>query len=102
MKLCDCYIPDCDACMEPQHCNCSCGTCSDSKETNMTTNPYLAKQIYWCEACDNKQVDSTDKNTGKFYQVFGHAFETGDYHSVFFALCPECSVLDCLKEYDAK
>lgn len=53
-------------------------------------NPHTNKQVFWCAECDAVQVDSTDKTTGKFYQIFGHAFDDGDYHSVFLAVCPKC------------
>jgi len=34
MKLCDCPIcseKDCKVCLEPQYCECNCGTCEDAK-----------------------------------------------------------------------
>ena len=56
----------------------------------VTNNPYKSNQVYWCQACDARQVDSSKPETGKFFQQFGHEFHTGDYTSVFYALCPDC------------
>ena len=55
-----------------------------------TTNPFKSTQVYWCHNCDSRKVDSSKPETGKFFQQFGHEFETGDYTSVFYALCPNC------------
>ena len=57
---------------------------------NNTTNPVKSTQVYWCQNCDAKQVDSSKPETGKFFQQFGHEFVTGDYTSVFYALCNDC------------
>ena len=59
-------------------------------------NPYVTPQIYWCHVCDANKVHSNKPETGKFYHVFGHAFDDGNYHSIFFAICPDCNVLDAL------
>ena len=34
MEYCKCDVcnePDCKVCLEPQHCECNCGTCSDAR-----------------------------------------------------------------------
>ena len=66
-------------------------------ETINTTNPVKSTQVYWCNVCDDNQVHSDKPETGKFYQVFGHEFHTGDYTSVFFAVCSTCDVMKSLK-----
>ena len=53
-------------------------------------NPHKEKQVYWCEICDNEKVDSENEDTGIFFQVFGHEFQTDDSTSVFFAVCKNC------------
>jgi hypothetical protein len=63
-----------------------------------STNPYKSPQVYWCHICDANKVDSERPETGKFYHVFGHEFETGDYTSVFFAICPDCTVIEACNE----
>jgi hypothetical protein len=73
-----------------------------------------AKTVFWCHVCDHNQVHSNDTKTGKFYQVFGHQYlpamkvvngkyemqpqGSGDYHSIVFAVCNECNLLDSLRE----
>lgn len=53
-------------------------------------------QGFWCSVCDHNQVDSNNKETGKFFVAHGHAFNAeskeydGDYHGVMFAVCPNC------------
>ena len=61
-------------------------------------NPYKTSCKFWCSVCDQHLVDSTNKQTGRFYQVFGHEFHTGDYTSVFIAVCPLCDRQDTLKD----
>jgi hypothetical protein len=61
-----------------------------------STNPYKSPQVYWCAVCDANRIDSTKPETGVFYQVAGHELQSGDYNSVFFAICPDCNALDAL------
>lgn len=60
--------------------------------------PYQPRthEIFWCNECDAKQVDSTDITTGSFFVFFGHAYQLktlsydGDYHGVMMAICVNC------------
>ena len=51
----------------------------------------LGQQVLWCQICDERQVNSSKKETGKFYMVHGlaRAAETPPV-SLFFAICPHC------------
>ena len=54
----------------------------------------------WCNHCDMRQVDSTDKTTGKYYMAWGHVLRGSTpkgvkiirdpYEAVIFAVCPDC------------
>lgn len=64
------------------------------------------ERVYWCSLCDAKQVDRDKPETGRFYVVFGHEWSgkadwSGDYHSIGFALCPDCSLTDYLKPHES-
>jgi len=54
------------------------------------------KQIFWCNHCDAKQVDSNKPETGRFFVVFGHSWSQshkeyeGEYTGGMFALCEDC------------
>jgi hypothetical protein len=51
---------------------------------------------FWCNDCDSALVISDKPETGTFYEQFGHQCMygqgdiVGDWHSVIFALCPNC------------
>ena len=63
---------------------------------------FLVRQEFWCSECDHSKVDSSNPNSGRFFQVGGHVrkFEdeglgdTGDYESVIFAICANCLAKD--------
>jgi hypothetical protein len=68
----------------------------------METVNRIGPQKWWCGVCDNRQVDSTDPTTGKFYITFGmehpNAPMTQKDHwtSVLLAVCCECNPADAL------
>lgn len=53
-------------------------------------------EVFWCNNCDCRKVDSEDASTGHFYLQSGHAFNQatkhydGEYMMVMYALCKEC------------
>lgn len=53
-------------------------------------SPHVEPQSYWCHVCDSRKVESTNPTTGEFFQIFGHEFHTGNYTSVFLAVCSDC------------
>ena len=58
-------------------------------------------QKWWCNVCDNKQVDSSDPNTGSFYIVFGiewPAKEDSENTKVIFAICDSCDPKDTIQK----
>ena len=61
---------------------------------------HMGPQKWWCEVCDDRQVDSTDPTTGKFYITFGmeHPYQAQKEHwtSVLFAVCCNCNPADAL------
>lgn len=63
----------------------------------------MGPQKWWCSVCDNRQVDSTDETTGKFYIAFGmehpNGFQTQKDHwtSVLMAVCCDCNVADTVR-----
>jgi len=62
----------------------------------------MGPQKWWCSVCDNRQVDSTDPTTGKFYITFGmehpagHQSQEDHWTSVLFAVCRDCNPADVL------
>ena len=63
---------------------------------------YIVRQEFWCAECDQSMVDSSNPNSGRFFQVAGHVRkfarmgkdDTGDYESVIFAICANCLAKD--------
>lgn len=53
-------------------------------------------QKFWCRECDLHIVDSENPTTGKFFVMFGSAYnkETkeydGEYTGVMYAICSHC------------
>ena len=53
--------------------------------------------VFWCDDCDQKQVNSADPSTGAFYIQNGHQYSSkntdcaGEYVGVIYALCPDCN-----------
>jgi len=53
-------------------------------------------QSYWCKKCDHRIVDSNKPETGNFFTVFGHSYNSqskeydGEYLGVMFAVCKPC------------
>ena len=62
----------------------------------------MKPQNFWCSVCDLNIVDSEKPETGDFYEIHGHQRgtenEIGDYHSVLFAICPDCKLEDAVKK----
>lgn len=62
-------------------------------------NPYQPRtpQVFWCNSCDHRRVDSAAAETGTFHIQSGHAYDPktqeydGDYHMVMFAICRPCA-----------
>ena len=68
---------------------------------------YLKGEEFYCSECDGALIHSDKPETGTFYQVFGHQYigekttASNDYHSIIFALCPQCDKLkEIVKEID--
>ena len=54
------------------------------------------RQEFWCSECDSVKVDSEKPETGRFFIVFGHAFDQatkeydGEYTGVMYSVCFNC------------
>ena len=63
----------------------------DNQEINC-----LKGEKFWCNVCDGFLVDSEKKETGQFFQVFGHirnvrqSEEIGKFEQLIFAICYDC------------
>lgn len=63
---------------------------------------YFIRQEFWCAECDHSMVDSSDPNSGRFFQVSGHVRksifigkdDTTQYEGVIFAICANCLAKD--------
>jgi hypothetical protein len=51
---------------------------------------------FWCKRCDDKVVDSQKPETGKFFTIDGHTYNSktnnydGNYDVLMFAVCNSC------------
>jgi len=62
----------------------------------------MGPQKWWCSVCNDRQVDSSDPTTGKFYVTFGlenparRRSQNDRWTSVVFCVCCDCDVAEVL------
>jgi hypothetical protein len=65
----------------------------------------FGKQIWWCNICDEKQVDSTKPETGSYYMLNGveHPASGNDAcRTVIFAVCCHCNLLNAARKINVE
>jgi hypothetical protein len=64
---------------------------------------------FWCSVCDMRQVHPHKPETGTFYQIAGHPWDSYEaqkdkvktkdhFECVYFAVCPDCKLEDAVNK----